>query len=123
MNITSVDISLGLPFNIASYAMLQLMLSVHCNISPGLLSVSMGDLHIYKNHVDKMSDVISSRTPLPPPRYVIGDEFKAVCDYLFNDSRECLKGDKAKFKWCVDVLVNTIEDYNHHPAVKLDVAV
>lgn len=119
----SVDISLGAPFNIASYAMLLLMLSVHCKVQPGLLSVSMGDVHIYKNHVDIMSDVISSRVPLPPPRYVIGDEFSKVCDYLFNPDRACLTPTTDEFKWCVDTLVNVITDYHSHPAVKLPVAV
>lgn len=119
----SVDFSLGAPFNIASYAMLLLMLSVHCKVQPGLLSVSMGDVHIYKNHVDIMSDVISSRVPLPPPRYVLSQDFSDVCDYLFNPDRDCLRGDVDRFKWCVDVLTNTIQDYTSHPTVKLPVAV
>jgi thymidylate synthase len=62
----SVDVFLGLPFNIASYALLTHLLAHHCNLKVGELVISTGDTHIYKDHIEQVKEQLSRETyPLP----------------------------------------------------------
>ena len=63
----SADVFLGLPFNIASYALLLLMVAQVTDLAPGELILTLGDVHLYNNHV-KQADTLLSREPYPPPR-------------------------------------------------------
>ena len=69
----SADLFLGVPFNIASYALLTLMVAQVCRLKPGEFVHTFGDLHVYQNHLAQVEEVLS-REPLPPPRLEIRDD-------------------------------------------------
>ncbi len=98
----SADLFLGVPFNIASYALLTHMLAQQCDLTPGEFIWTGGDCHIYLNHLEQV-DLQLSRTPLPPPRLVIRRRPSTIFDYAFEDFE--------------------IVDYQSHPAIKAPVAV
>jgi thymidylate synthase len=78
----SADVALGVPFNIASYALLMTMVAAECNLTPGVFTHTLGDAHVYLNHVDGLK-VQLERTPTQLPKL----EFpkKNVLDYKFED--------------------------------------
>jgi thymidylate synthase len=78
----SADVALGVPFNIASYALLMSMVAAECNLTPGIFTHTLGDAHVYLNHVDGLK-VQLERIPGPLPKL----EFpkKKVLDYQFED--------------------------------------
>ncbi len=78
----SIDSFLGLPFNIASYALLLSILAKECDYEPGELVISFGDLHIYSNHMDQVKEQLS-RKPKELPQLVF--EKKAIDEYLPTD--------------------------------------
>ena len=81
----SVDIFLGLPFNIASYAMLTHAIANNLNMAVGTLSVSMGDVHIYSNHLEQV-DLQLSREPLALPTLKIKCPVgTSIFDMKFDD--------------------------------------
>jgi len=82
----SVDCFLGLPFNIASYAILLHMLAQVCDLVPGELILSLGDTHLYRNHVDQVHQQLS-RSPLAPPRLWLNPEIRAIDDFSPDDVR------------------------------------
>ncbi len=98
----SADLFLGVPFNVASYALLTHMIAQQCDLEPGELVWTGGDVHLYLNHLEQ-ADLQLSRTPHPPPRLRIVRRPPAVFDYRFED-----------FEFV---------DYQHHPAIKAPVAV
>ncbi len=98
----SADLFLGVPFNIASYALLTHMLAQQCDLTPGDFIWTGGDCHIYLNHLEQV-DLQLSRTPLPPPRLVIRRRPATIFEYAFEDFE--------------------IVDYQSHPAIKAPVAV
>jgi len=98
----SADMFLGVPFNIASYALLQMMLARVCGLEPGSFVHSMGDAHIYSNHMEQVNTQLA-RAPRPLPRMEILRTPASLFDFTYDDFR--------------------IEDYDPHPAIKAPVAV
>jgi thymidylate synthase len=98
----SADIFLGVPFNIASYALLTHMLAQQCDLDVGDFIWTGGDCHIYSNHTEQVALQLS-RTPLPYPVLHIKRQPESIFDYAYED---------------FEVL-----DYQHHPAIKAPVAV
>ncbi|MDF3018786.1 MAG: thymidylate synthase [Steroidobacteraceae bacterium] len=98
----SADIFLGVPFNIASYALLTHMLAQQCDLDVGEFIWTGGDCHLYSNHLQQVDEQLA-RVPLTLPRLVINRRPPTIFDYAFEDFQ----------------LVN----YQHHPAIKAPVAV
>ena len=98
----SADVFLGVPFNIASYALLTMMLAQVCDLEPGDFVHTFGDVHIYNNHLEQVKLQLS-REPYPLPQMQINPGVKNISDFKYDD-----------FK---------LTDYQSHPAIKGVVAV
>jgi len=98
----SADVFLGVPFNIASYALLTLMIAQVCDMEPGEFIHSFGDVHLYSNHFEQ-ADLQLSRTPFALPQMKINPAVKDIFNFAFEDFE----------------LVN----YESHPGIKAPVAV
>ena len=98
----SADMFLGVPFNIASYALLTNMIATICSLYPGEFIHTIGDAHIYSNHVDQVRELLSRSIP-PPPRLLINPEILQIDDFQFSDFQ--------------------LLDYKPHPTIKAPVAV
>lgn len=96
----SADIALGVPFNIASYAALLMMIAQECNLTPRYFVHTLGDAHIYKNHIEGLREQLT-RHPYPLPTLKIAQ--KPFWEISFDDF--------------------TLENYQHHPFIKFPIAV
>jgi len=80
----SADVFLGLPFNIASYALLTLMIAQVTDLQPGDFVLTLGDAHIYLNHMEQVQEQLS-RQPYPPPRMQLNPECHDLFEFRFED--------------------------------------
>ena len=80
----SADIFLGVPFNIASYALLTMMVAQVCDLKPGDFVHTFGDAHLYSNHMEQ-AELQLSREPLPLPTMKINPEVNSIFDFVFED--------------------------------------
>lgn len=80
----SADLFLGIPFNIASYSLLTMMVAQVCGLEPHEFIHTLGDTHIYLNHLDQV-DLLLSRTPRPFPKMIINRNVKDIFSFNYND--------------------------------------
>jgi thymidylate synthase len=98
----SADVFLGVPFNIASYALFTMMIAQVCDLQPGEFIHTFGDVHLYNNHFEQ-AKLQLSRKPFPLPTMRINPDVKSIFDFRYEDF--------------------TLENYQFHPPIKAPVAV
>jgi len=98
----SADIFLGVPFNIASYALLTIMIAQVCDLEVGEFIHTFGDAHIYNNHFEQL-ELQLSRKPKKLPKMILNPNIKNIFEFTFEDF--------------------TLEGYEPHPSIKGNVAV
>ena len=98
----SADLFLGVPFNIASYALLTVMMAQQTGLEPGEFVWTGGDCHIYSNHVDQVREQLD-RTPYPYPQLRLNRQPPDIFSYAYEDFE--------------------LVDYQHHPTIKAPIAV
>ena len=98
----SADLFLGVPFNIASYALLNMMVAQVCDLEPGVFVHTFGDVHIYSNHHEQLEEQLS-RNPKPLPHMILNPKIKDIFDFEYEDF--------------------TLTGYDPHPLIRGKVAV
>ncbi|MCX6269995.1 MAG: thymidylate synthase [Bacteroidetes bacterium] len=98
----SADIFIGVPFNIASYSLLLMMVAQVCGLKPGDFVHSFGDAHIYLNHTEQVRLQLT-RKPYPLPRMIINPDRKNIDDFIFEDFQ--------------------LVDYQSHPHIKGEISI
>lgn len=98
----SADVGLGVPFNIASYALLTQMIAQVCQLEVGEFIHTFGDAHIYLNHIEGLKEQMK-RKPYPAPNVVLNPNIKSVFDFQYEDIE--------------------LQNYQYHPSIKLPIAV
>ena len=102
MTMRSCDVFLGLPFNIASYGLLTMMIAQVTDLAPGELILSLGDTHVYQNHFEQARQQLE-REPRPLPRMLLNPAVKSLFDFSFEDFE--------------------LEGYDPHPRISAPIAV
>jgi thymidylate synthase len=102
MTMRSCDVFLGLPFNIASYALLTMMIAQVTDLRPGELILSLGDTHVYQNHFEQ-ARLQLSREPRALPKMTLNPAVKSLFDFRYDDFR--------------------LEGYDPHPRIAAPIAV
>ena len=98
----SADLFLGVPFNIASYALLNMMVAQVCNLKPGTFVHTFGDVHIYSNHYEQLEEQLS-RSPRPLPHMILNQKIKDIFEFKYEDF--------------------TLNGYDPHPLIRGKVAI
>ena len=98
----SADVFLGAPFNIASFALLTMMVAQVCNLQPGEFIHTLGDAHLYSNHLEQ-ARLQLTRSPRPLPRLQLNRERRSIYEFQYEDFQ--------------------LEGYDPHPAIKAPIAV
>jgi thymidylate synthase len=98
----SADVFLGVPFNLASYALFTLMMAQVCKLEPGEFIHTFGDVHLYNNHIEQATLQLE-RLPKPLPRLTMNPEISSILDFSFDDF--------------------SLDAYDPHPHIKASVAV
>jgi thymidylate synthase len=98
----SADLFLGVPFNIASYALLAMMVAQVCDLKPGTFVHTFGDLHLYSNHIEQ-AKLQLTREPRPLPQMKLNPAIKDIHDFKYEDFQ--------------------LENYDPHPGIKAPIAV
>lgn len=98
----SADIFLGVPFNIASYSLLTMMMAQAVGLKPGVFTHTLGDVHLYANHTEQAQTQLE-RAPRPGPDVILNPDIKDIFDFTIDDIE--------------------LTGYDPHPAIKADVAV
>lgn len=98
----SADVFLGVPFNIASYSLLTMMVAQVCNLEPGEFVHTFGDLHLYNNHIEQ-AQLQLTRIPYPLPTMQINPQVSSIFDFQYEDFE--------------------LLDYQSHPHIKAEVSV
>ena len=98
----SADVFLGVPFNIASYALLTMMVAQVCNLNVGDLIQNMGDTHLYMNHLDQ-ARIQLAREPYPPPKMILNPDVSSIFDFKYEDFE--------------------LQGYQSHPHIKAEISV
>jgi thymidylate synthase len=98
----SGDLFLGVPFNIASYSLLTMMIAQVCRLEPGEFVLTLGDAHLYLNHLEQV-DTQLSRDPYPLPTMRLDPEVETLFDFGYEHFR--------------------LENYRHHPSIRAPIAV
>jgi len=98
----SADVFLGVPFNIASYSLLTLMVAQVCGLNPGEFVHTFGDHHLYNNHIQQ-ARLQLTRQPYPQPKMEINPEVNSIFDFQYEDFE--------------------LVDYKHHPHIKAEVSI
>lgn len=98
----SADVFLGVPFNIASYALLTMMVAQVCNLKPGEFVLTFGDAHLYLNHIDQ-ARIQLTRQPYTLPRIRLNSEIRSLFDFTYEDIK--------------------LIDYQSHPHIKAEISI